>query len=146
MNKRFKNKNVNFDNIYRILKDFNDKVKISDVKKAIHIWKDVIKLDVYKIGEYHFKMTFCNPVIYYLIKEREVVYVGETTSLMSRISDHYREGKKDFDSFRFVPFEGTDFERKQKEREEIMFHKPKYNIVHNKDFCNYIEENNLKTE
>lgn len=139
-NKRNDKRYENVDKIYRILKEFNDAVTIPDAKKAINIWRDVIKLDVFKFSENQVEKMFNRSVIYFLIKENEVVYVGETTSLMTRISQHYNEGKKDFDSFRFVLFEGTDTERKQKEREEILFHKPKYNYLHNTNFYLY-EEN-----
>jgi hypothetical protein len=40
--------------------------------------------------------------LYFLIKYKEVVYVGQTIDIFGRVSKHRRLGK-DFDSFSFIP-------------------------------------------
>lgn len=42
--------------------------------------------------------------VYFLIRGAEIVYVGQSVSVMSRLSQHLRGGK-DFDRFAFVPVE-----------------------------------------
>ena len=71
--------------------------------------------------------------IYFLIKNDSIVYVGQSKdSCISRISDHYRDMKKDFDSFRIMPLLGdSDSQINFKERNYIKSIKPIYNIIHN---------------
>ena len=61
--------------------------------------------------------------IYFLIKDKKVVYVGKSTDLFSRISDHKR--KTGFDSFSFLPCERGDLDRL--EMAYILALMPKYN-------------------
>lgn len=41
--------------------------------------------------------------VYFLIKDKQIVYVGMTASFISRIADHISEGVKDFDSYYLHP-------------------------------------------
>ena len=71
-------------------------------------------------------LTSC---IYFLKLSGKIVYVGETTCLIGRIAQHMKS-KKIFDSFSFEAFNGSDKERKHKEKLLIKKFQPKYNVVH----------------
>jgi excinuclease UvrABC nuclease subunit len=45
--------------------------------------------------------------IYFLIKESELVYVGQSADIMNRIAQHAKESVKDFDSYSILecPYE-----------------------------------------
>lgn len=74
---------------------------------------------------------YFKPCIYFLKYNNNIVYIGETTSLMNRISQHINECVKVFDTFSYEVFDGTTKERKHKESVLIRRLKPHYNIVHN---------------
>ena len=72
--------------------------------------------------------------IYCLINNEEVVYVGKTINIQSRISTHYKDASKIFDSFSIIsklPSEISDSELLKLEEKYIKLLKPKYNIAHN---------------
>jgi len=48
------------------------------------------------------ELFFFSPVIYFLMCNGEVVYVGQSTCLMARISQHIQENTKIFTSFKFI--------------------------------------------
>lgn len=68
--------------------------------------------------------------VYYLIKENKVVYIGESSCIITRLSQHYKEGVKDFD---FFYYDRVDSEVKRKSKEKILIKKfrPIYNSTHN---------------
>ena len=76
-----------------------------------------------------FKKDFFEPMVYFLVKNKEVVYVGKSDRGMIRINEHsYTE--KDFDSFYFV---NCKLEKlKNMENYYILKYKPKYNRNINK--------------
>jgi hypothetical protein len=76
------------------------------------------------------KELFYSPCIYFLYFGGKIVYIGETISLMQRISQHVNDGVKEFDSFTFEVIEGSGVQRKHRESCLIRKHKPKYNKVH----------------
>ena len=108
---------------------------------------DSVKLEVQKNNlnkkEYLKKYLIANKkevsffkFIYCLISEDEVVYVGKTISIQSRIFNHKKEGLKKFDSFAIVaqlPNEISASELLKIEEKYIKLLKPKYNIVHNEN-------------
>ena len=68
------------------------------------------------------------------IKDDEIVYVGKTINIQSRIFKHKKENFKDFDSFSIVaklPNEISELELLKLEEKYIKLLKPKYNIMHN---------------
>jgi len=72
--------------------------------------------------------------IYSLISGDEIVYVGKTINIQSRIFTHKKEGLKEFDSFSIIaklPNEISDLELLKIEEKYIKLLKPKYNIMHN---------------
>lgn len=72
--------------------------------------------------------------IYCLINDNEVVYVGKTINIQSRISTHHKDESKIFDSFSIItklPNEISDKELLKLEEKYIKLLKPKYNIMHN---------------
>jgi len=74
---------------------------------------------------------FATPVIYFLEHNGIVVYVGQTESLMARISQHFVENTKIFTRFSFIVFLGGTRERMQAEKKYIKELKPIYNKTHN---------------
>ena len=60
--------------------------------------------------------------IYFLLKNKEVVYVGQTTNFHQRIGAHK---EKDYDSYCFVKVEQNKLDKAQ--IENIMLYKPIYN-------------------
>jgi len=72
--------------------------------------------------------------IYCLIDNEEVVYVGKTINIQSRIITHKKDESKTFDSFSIItklPNEISDSELLKLEEKYIKLLKPKYNIMHN---------------
>lgn len=72
--------------------------------------------------------------IYCLIKGKEVVYVGKTINIQSRILTHKKDENKDFDSFSIIsklPNDISDAELLKLEEKYIKLLKPKLNIMHN---------------
>jgi len=72
--------------------------------------------------------------IYCLIEDNEIVYVGKTINIQSRILTHKRGEFKNFDGFSIIaklPNEISDLELLKLEEKYIKLLKPKYNIIHN---------------
>lgn len=72
--------------------------------------------------------------IYCLIEDNEIVYVGKTINIQSRIVTHKKWELKNFDSFSIIaklPNEISDSELLKLEEKYIKLLKPKYNIIHN---------------
>ena len=72
--------------------------------------------------------------IYCLIEDEEIVYVGKTINIQSRIVTHKKGEFKNFDSFSIIaklPNEISDSELLKLEEKYIKLLKPKYNIMHN---------------
>ena len=66
--------------------------------------------------------------IYFLLKDNEVVYVGQTNCLFSRVGTHIKEGRILFDSWSYL---ATPEERlNQIEQNWITLLQPKYNKTH----------------
>jgi len=63
------------------------------------------------------------PCVYFLCKEKQVVYVGQTTCLTSRLKSHRRD--KDFDEAFFLPVPAEML--LEVEQQLISEHRPKYN-------------------
>ncbi len=75
---------------------------------------------------------FFTPVIYFLECNEQVVYVGQTTSLMTRITQHIQENTIVFTTFKYIVFKGSDKERLLQGKKFIKQIKPIYNVTHNK--------------
>jgi excinuclease UvrABC nuclease subunit len=87
---------------------------------------------------------FFKPCIYFLKMNQQTVYIGETTSLMQRITSHINENTKIFDSLSFEVFDGSEAERKAYEAELINRIKPFYNKAHVKEKSVKIVLTNIK--
>lgn len=104
-------------------------VEIADLHKEIRVkWR---KNAIIPVKSFSLEEAFFKPCIYYLMAGDSIVYIGETESLMCRIGQHIQENVKVFDRIQFVWFVGERRERLEKEKQEIQFHKPHYNIHHN---------------
>jgi hypothetical protein len=77
--------------------------------------------------------------IYALIKDQEIVYIGQSSNVMSRLGSHIQEKRKDFDSYAIV-CKVSQNEVDEVERKYIDDLKPKYNIVHNKHDSSYVRQ------
>ena len=98
-------------------------------KKISRTQRLVVKLE----NRYHvsnMETIFFTPCIYFLKAKGHVVYIGETTSVMTRISQHLQENTKIFDSFTFEIFNGSTAQRKYEESKLIKSIKPFYNVCH----------------
>lgn len=72
--------------------------------------------------------------IYCLIKENEIVYIGKSINIQSRILTHKKDDGKEFDSFSIIaklPNEISEQELLKLEEKYIKLLKPKLNIMHN---------------
>jgi len=72
--------------------------------------------------------------IYCLINDDEIVYIGKTINIQSRISTHHKDKSKTFNGFSIIaklPNEISDNELLKLEEKYIKLLKPKYNIMHN---------------
>lgn len=72
--------------------------------------------------------------IYCLIKDNEIVYVGKSINIQSRILTHKKDEGKEFDSFSIIaklPAEISEQELLKLEEKYIKLLKPKLNIIHN---------------
>jgi hypothetical protein len=70
--------------------------------------------------------------IYFLRQKTKIVYIGETTSFLTRVSQHFNEATKIFDNVSFEIFSGSTKERRVYEKKLIQRYRPKYNVIHNK--------------
>jgi hypothetical protein len=66
-------------------------------------------------------------IIYFLISNETIVYVGQTECGLRRIGGHF--GFKDFDSFTFTPAPSDKNERLKLEEQYILKYQPKYNKI-----------------
>lgn len=66
--------------------------------------------------------------VYFLMHGDTVVYIGETSCIVSRLAQHRQD--KEFDGFRMLRID-DEVERLRLEKAYIQKHAPKYNIVHN---------------
>lgn len=80
---------------------------------------------------YNGKLSFNIAGCYFLWDKNNIVYIGESTCIMSRLVQHQKEGKKAFDRWTFKEIKGTDKQRQAHEKKLIKHYKPKYNKVHN---------------
>lgn len=66
--------------------------------------------------------------VYFLLKNKKIVYVGQTTNGVIRIFFHTKD--KDFDSYYFIPIKDKD-KRHSAENNYILEFNPKYNKIVN---------------
>ena len=72
--------------------------------------------------------------IYALINDEEVVYIGQTNNMQSRINTHRRDKTKEFTHFSIVSKLPNEIDKKgldKLEEKYIKMFKPKYNVSHN---------------
>ncbi len=87
---------------------------------------------ILKVNEYFVKG------IYFLYYKKKIVYVGKSNkNIMSRISSHFLDNEKIFDSFEVKNCVNlTDYQLSEMEIHYIKEYKPKYNYVHNMTYHN----------
>ena len=65
--------------------------------------------------------------IYFLISKNEIVYVGQSCEILSRVETHRKQNKKIFDSFSYFEY---DFDNLDNIEAYFIFKlKPKYNVT-----------------
>ena len=84
-----------------------------------------------KLSSVYDRVGKTTPVIYFLLNNGKIVYVGSSKKVKTRVKTHISRGLKVFDDF--IIEETNDEEMKQKEKEYIEKHKPKYNKIYNED-------------
>jgi len=110
-----------------------EKITLKEAKR-----RSIERKQIRKYGNTHhifsddFSVLAKRSCIYFLRKQNKIVYIGETTSFLTRLSQHFNEGVKDFDNVSFEVFNGSTKQRRTYEKNLIQMHKPLYNIVHNK--------------
>lgn len=65
--------------------------------------------------------------IYHLLKEKDIVYVGQSTNLRVRICDHVWSDEKEFDDVEFFPMPASELN--DAEAADIVKHNPIYNKI-----------------
>ena len=68
--------------------------------------------------------------VYLLFRDCEIVYIGESKCIYTRIAQHVQDEAKQFDSFKFIRVKGRKA-RLRKERQMIKRHRPLLNVTHN---------------
>lgn len=106
------------------LENESSRAYASSIRKTLD--KKVNKMGYGYNGKLSFNLVGC----YFLWYKNNIVYVGESTCIMSRLVQHQKEGKKVFDRWTFKQVSGTDIQRQSHERKLIKHYKPKYNITH----------------
>ena len=86
----------------------------------------------YKKGTYEADSFFGVKGLYFLLDDKlNVVYIGESTDCIKRISQHYDNENKNFKFFKIYKFNGTTTHRKTIEKNLIKRYNPILNIQHN---------------
>jgi len=106
----------------RILATDAERPKVRDFGFPGAIMENVIE-DIFG-GSNPIKDVFF-PGVYYLIKDKEVVYVGKSMNVYGRISVHISERTKDFDRFYVRPCKQNELS--DLELKEILRFQPRYN-------------------
>ena len=120
-----------YTNIHFLKKELKNKDSVDlEIKQKNKTKKDSLKsyLISNKKEILFFKFIYC------LIHNDEIVYVGKTINIQSRISTHKKDDSKIFNSFSIIsklPNEISDSELLKLEEKYIKLLKPKYNIMHN---------------
>lgn len=116
--------------------------RVKEARKKAKLNRLVTSIEnTYTANVNEFELMFLTPCIYFLFQDDKIVYIGETTAAMTRISQHAKNHKKQFNRFSIEPFNGSTKERKNKERLLITKFKPVYNVQHASD-----KELNLYTD
>jgi hypothetical protein len=63
--------------------------------------------------------------VYFLLKDKKIVYVGQTTNGFERIKQHLLDYKKDFDDYKILKCEESELD--ELENKYIIKYNPKYN-------------------
>lgn len=64
--------------------------------------------------------------IYFLFKDEELVYIGQSTNINKRVHDHIIDKK--FNTYTYIQF--PKFKLDEMEKKFIRIYSPKYNIIH----------------
>lgn len=83
-------------------------------------------------GKVNRNITYGVPGVYFLFRGDEILYIGESVCITTRISEHHRNMIIDFDSFLIFQIIENETERKKLEKTLIIKHAPVCNLIHNK--------------
>jgi len=73
-----------------------------------------------------FKKPVKESGIYFLLDKEEIVYIGKSTNIIKRVTEHFSEGIKKFNLYSYIPVEVDSLS--EAEDFFIKKYKPKYNI------------------
>ena len=93
---------------------------VEDINKILSNRKEIIDLQ----GRF---------IVYFLLKEDKIVYVGSSENFLQRLSLHITKKEKDFDSYSFIELPNRA-EMLKTEAENIIYYNPYYNKVLTESF------------
>ena len=71
--------------------------------------------------------------VYFLFREKRLVYIGESECVLSRLSQHFKEKIKEFDAYKVFKLIPNMEERKREEARLIKKFRPVLNFTHNRN-------------
>ncbi len=114
-------------------KEFDLKAKELRIKqkdmslKEIHEKKNIYNKEQLIQDAIEVSSIFGLSGVYYLFNNLDIVYIGESECIITRISQHIKENIKIFTHYKLFICD----DRKQKEKKAIRKHRPIYNATHN---------------
>jgi hypothetical protein len=110
----------------RRAKELRDKQKNMSLEE-IHEEKNIqLKNNLFD-GAIEVSSMFGLSGVYYLFDNVDLVYIGESECMMTRLSQHVKEGVKTFTHYKLFVCD----DRKKREKKAIKKHRPVYNATHN---------------
>ena len=70
-----------------------------------------------------------NRGVYFLLRQKTVVYVGQSTCIPARIKNHKTDKTKNFDAYNYILFDGDDEALSGLEAIYIAHFRPEYNVM-----------------
>jgi len=98
------------------------------VRKRINYFNRKLEKPCRDVFQCQVNEIFNQTGIYFLRQGKEIVYIGQSECVISRIVNHVRDTSKIFDSFSYSLCDKTETQRRQIEAFLIKRHQPKYNV------------------
>lgn len=111
--------------------EFSAAIKNMKSREVVDAIRDIDQSKAY-VDVRKVEKVFLKSGVYFLFKDKKVVYIGESHCVISRVSQHTQEGIKEFDEFRLIYIEG-ERDREKEEKKMIRKFRPVYNYTFNKN-------------
>ncbi len=116
--------------IYFQYKNREKRDELAHLKRVIVHMQEKIKIpkllkDIKGVNQFKYKNLDC---VYFLMKGKRIVYIGQTTDLPSKIKFHRSDNVKNFDKIFYI-IDKDRYYLNSVERQYIQKFKPKYNIT-----------------